>query len=81
MTEPTNITTLIGSALEDVMAEIAASGSWRDRRKAEWLLAKLETCVAKNEEFAPLREPFTPAGILSGSTSDLRFYLYDRHTP
>lgn len=81
MAEIINVPQLIGAALEDVMAEIAATEGWRDRRKAEWLLAKLEACVAKNDEFAPLREPITPAGIMLGAKSDLRLYLYDRHKP
>ena len=80
-TKTTPIPALIGSALEEVMADIASTGSWRDRRKAKWLLAKIEACVAKHDEFAQLREPFTPAGIMFGAKSDLRFYLYGRHKP
>jgi hypothetical protein len=70
---------LIGMALEDVMIEIAAEGSWRDRRKAEWLLAKLEACIAHNDELADLRGPLTPVEIMAGCTLGLRHYLYDRH--
>ena len=74
-----HIPALIGGVLEEVMADIAMSGSWRDRRKAEWLLAKLEACIADNDEFAALREALTPAGIMLGVKSDFRVYLYDRH--
>jgi hypothetical protein len=74
-----HVPALIGQALEGVLAEVAANGNWRDRRKAEWLLAKLESCVSRNDELARLREPFTPTGIMFGNPRDLRFYLYDRH--
>ena len=67
MPEVINIPMLIGGALEEVMAEIAIDGSWRDRRKAEWLLTKLEACIAKNDGLAQLREPFTLEGIVSGT--------------
>jgi hypothetical protein len=35
----------MGCAFEEVMEEIAENGSWWDRRRAEWLLAKLEAGV------------------------------------
>jgi hypothetical protein len=83
MSEPEgiHIPALIGAALTEVISEIASTGSWRDRRKAEWLLGKLEACIAEHDNFARLREPFTPAGFMSGNKRDLRFYLYDRHKP
>ena len=52
VSEIVDVTSLIGGAVEQIMAEIAESGSWRDRRKAQWLLAKLETCIANHDEFA-----------------------------
>ena len=78
MSEIVDVTSLIGGAVEQIMAEIAESGSWRDRRKAQWLLAKLETCIANHDEFAALREPMTPAGIFYRDKGDFRFYLYNR---
>lgn len=82
MPEVINIPMLIGGALEEVMAEIAVDGSWRDRRKAEWLLTKLEACIAKSDGLEQLREPFTPESVISGTKeSDFRYYLYDRFRP
>jgi hypothetical protein len=70
---------LIGRALEVVMIKIAEEGSWRDRRKAEWLLAKLEASVARNDELADLQGPFSAFEIMAAYTHGLRHYLYDRH--
>jgi hypothetical protein len=69
---------LIGMALEEVMAEIAAEGSWRDRRKAGWLLARLEACVVRNDELADLRGPLSAPEIMAGCALGLRHYLFDR---
>jgi hypothetical protein len=73
-----HVPALIGMALEEVMAEIAEEGSWRDRRKAEWLLARLEICIARNDELADLRGPLSPFEFMWGYTFGLRHYLFDR---
>jgi hypothetical protein len=70
---------MIGVALEQVMAEIAASGSWCDRRKAEWLIAKLQARIDEDDELAGLRGPLTPFEVVSETALGLRYYLYDRH--
>jgi hypothetical protein len=78
MAKVIHVPALIGIALEGVMIEIAKEGSWRDRRKAEWLLARLEACVARDDELADLRGPLSPVEVMAGRALGLRHYLYDR---